>query len=50
MIHSGFFLAGPSFNSDATTSFISMPVSGEDGATGDDIGNDTSDSVPLLLG
>lgn len=46
MIHSGFFLAGPSFNSDATTSFISMPVSGEDGATGDDIGNDTSDSVP----
>lgn len=46
MIHSGFFVAGPSFNSDATTSFISSPVSGGDGATGDDIRNDTLDSLP----
>ncbi|XP_023525203.1 E3 ubiquitin-protein ligase At1g63170-like [Cucurbita pepo subsp. pepo] len=46
MIHSGFFLAGPSFNSDATTSFISSTVSGEDGATADDTRNDTSGSLP----
>ncbi|XP_008463025.1 E3 ubiquitin-protein ligase At4g11680 [Cucumis melo] len=46
MIHSGFFLSGPSFNSDATTSFISISVSGEDGAMADDIRNEASDSVP----
>lgn len=46
MIHSGFFLSGPSFNSDATTSFISISVSEDDGATADDIRNETSDSLP----